>query len=613
MTGRVDFGKRCPWRDQMHIARAAIIAALAACPLFSSAYARGDEKQAEIRPSFGGYMAGRVARGAHDTEAAAVFYKKALSRDPENEVLIEQSLLMDVTEGQIPEALDLAKQLVAKHTTHRIGGLVLGAEAAKHGRFQEAGEGFKAASVSLVGEVTSTIATAWTRFALGDVDGALNQLEGLKQADWAQFYLRYHKALISDLAGRQQEAAKLYERVFRSEQRLVRLTLAYAQHAAARGDRRLARSILAEHTRRTTGTVHPYVTALGDKLNGNDEIPLLITTPLQGLSETFFGLGEALSSEGGIGLGTVYLQLALHLEPSSPFALAALASVYETTKRYDNAIRVYERIPSGTPIQLSIDVRKGLLLNQLDRLDEARTLLERMASASDTDIRALDALGNIMRARKRYEEAIVYYDRVLDRIDTPTKQHWTLYFARGTSYERIKNWPKAEADLQRALRLSPDQPSVLNYLGYSWVDQEKNLRQGMEHIRKAVRLRPDDGHIVDSLGWAHYRLGNFKEATRYLERAVELMPQDPILNDHLGDAYWRVGRRREARFQWNQALTLNPEPDDAKKIQAKLSNGLAQRNHARAVKRANQTARRGDQARRKRTDNQVSPSSPQLR
>ncbi len=596
----------------MPFARAALIAALVACPLCTSAHARGDEGQTEVRPSFGGYLAGRVARGQHDTEAAAIFFKRALSRDPSNETLLEQSLIMDLAEGQIGETLDLAKRLIAAHPSHRIAGLVLGVDAAKRSDFADASDKFKRAAVSLVGEVTSALAGAWTRYARGDVDGALAQLDGLKQADWAQFYLRYHKALICDLAGRHQEAGRLFERAFRSEQRLVRLTLAYAHHAAARGDRKLARSIIAEHTRRTTGAVHPYITSLSKSLNDDSTVPLLVTTPSEGLSEVFFGLGEALSSEGGIGFGTVYLQLALHLEPSSPFALAALASVYETTKRYENAIQTYERIPDGTPIQGSIRVRKALLLNQLDRVDEAKSLLERMADEDKTDIRALDALGNIMRSRKRYDEAISYYDQVIERIGTPQKPHWTLYFARGTSYERVKNWPKAERDLQRALKLSPDQPSVLNYLGYSWVDQSKNLRQGMEHIRKAVRLRPDDGHIVDSLGWAHYRLGNYKEAVRYLERAVELMPQDPILNDHLGDAYWRVGRRREARFQWNQALTLNPEPEDSEKIKSKLAEGLPSRQRARVVKRPSQSAR-GDAQRKKRTENQVAPASPQLR
>lgn len=596
----------------MPFARVALIAALVACPLCQPANARGNESQSEVRPSFGGYLAGRVARGLHDTESAAEFFRRALSRDPENETLLEQSLLMDVTEGQISETVDLAQRLLAMRASHRVAGLVLGAEAARRSDYADASEKFKRAAVSLVGEVTSTLATAWTRYASGDVDGALAQLDGLKQADWAQFYLRYHKALISDLAGRHQEAGRLYERIFRSEQRLVRLTLAYAQHAAARGDRKLARSIINEHSRRTTGNVHPYITALGEALDRGDKMPLLVASTNEGLAEVFFGLGEALSSEGGVGLGTVYLQLALHLDPESPFALAALASVYETTKRYENAIRTYERIPDGTPIEGSIRVRKALLLNQLERLDESRTLLERMADEDDTDIRALDALGNIMRSRKRYDEAITYYDRLIDRMGPPQKQHWTFFFARGTAHERSKNWPKAESDLQRALRLSPDQPSVLNYLGYSWVDQNKNLKLGMEHIRKAVRLRPDDGHIVDSLGWAHFRLGNYREAVRYLERAVELMPQDPILNDHLGDAYWRVGRRREARFQWNQALTLNPEQEDVDKIKSKLAEGLPARTRPRTVKRPNQQAR-GDAQRKKRTDNQVGPASQQLR
>jgi Flp pilus assembly protein TadD len=160
---------------------------------------------------------------------------------------------------------------------------------------------------------------------------------------------------------------------------------------------------------------------------------------------------------------------------------------------------------------------------------------------------------------------------LLGKID---KRHWTYFYARGTCHERLKNWPKAEADLVKAMGLVPDQPLVLNYLGYSWVDQGRNLKQGMALIEKAVALKPDDGYIVDSLGWAHFKQGNYKEAVRYLERAVELKPDDPVLNDHLGDALWRVGREREARFQWDQALSLKPEPEDVEKIKRKLASGL---------------------------------------
>jgi Flp pilus assembly protein TadD len=132
----------------------------------------------------------------------------------------------------------------------------------------------------------------------------------------------------------------------------------------------------------------------------------------------------------------------------------------------------------------------------------------------------------------------------------------------------------AEADLKKALGLFPEQPHVLNYLGYSWIDQGVNLDDGMRMIKRAVEQRADDGYIVDSLGWAHYRLGNVEEAVKQLERAVELKPEDPTINDHLGDAYWRVGRMLEARFQWSHARDLKPEPDDLVKIEEKLKFGL---------------------------------------
>ena len=128
-----------------------------------------------------------------------------------------------------------------------------------------------------------------------------------------------------------------------------------------------------------------------------------------------------------------------------------------------------------------------------------------------------------------------------------------MFYFRGICYERSKQWPQAEADLKKALQLYPDQPLVLNYLGYSWIDQGVNLDEGMNMIRRAVEQRPDDGYIVNSLGWANFRIGNYDEAVKELERAVELKPDDPTINDHLGDAYWRVGRVLEARFQWSHA------------------------------------------------------------
>jgi Flp pilus assembly protein TadD len=282
-------------------------------------------------------------------------------------------------------------------------------------------------------------------------------------------------------------------------------------------------------------------------------------------------------------MGILYLQMALYIQPDHVPALIALASAYETAHRYGDAVAVYNRINEKDALHAEIDIRKAFDLNSLDRVDEAKVILDKLAEANPKDLKPLDALGTILRSRKRYGEAVEYYNKAINLLPRPAKRHWSLYYSRGTCYERLKNWPPAEADLKKALDLYPDQPMVLNYLGYSWVDQNKNLKEGMSLIEKAVALKPDDGYIVDSLGWAHFKLGNYKDAVRFLERAVELKPEDPVLNDHLGDALWKVGREREARFQWDQALTLEPEPEEVEKIKKKLAEGLPGTTQVRAT------------------------------
>lgn len=549
-------------------------------------------KKNEQPPSLlGSYLAGRVARGEQDTRTAATYYGRALTGDPENEVLIEQSFLMELTEGNWPRTEALARDLVRLQPAHRTAHAFMGIVDFKAQRYAEADEHFKAASANPIGELTSTLARAWTYQAQGKTDEALALLDSPKQPEWAQFYLRYHKALLADQAGRRFEARALYERMPKNDQRTLRIALAFARHAAAGGDPKLALSVLKGHFERTKNDGHPVARALQTQIEAGEKIDLLVTTPADGMAEAFYGLGEALTGEGGVSVGSVYLQFALYLVPESPFALAALANAYETTKRYDDAIAAYDRIPKGTPLQASIDIRKALNLNQLERVDDAKKLLEDLARESPGDIRVFDALGGIMRGHKRYNEAVEYYTRAIALIDKPETKHWSYYYSRGTCYERLKKWAPAEGDLQKALELAGDQALVLNYLGYSWIDQNKNLKQGLALIEKAVRQKPDDGYIVDSLGWAHYRMGNYKEAAKHLERAVELRPEDPVLNDHLGDAYWRVGRLREAKFQWDQALTLKPEPEDIEKITKKLQKGLPLPAQARQAKRTKEVKR----------------------
>jgi Flp pilus assembly protein TadD len=260
--------------------------------------------------------------------------------------------------------------------------------------------------------------------------------------------------------------------------------------------------------------------------------------------------------------------------PNHPLALLSLADLYEGVKKPELAIKTYERMPPNSSLQRSALIQRAIDLDGSDRSDEAKADLEKLIAASPTDLEAITALGNLERGRKEFAECADVYSKALATMPVPDKSAWTLFYFRGICYERSKQWPKAEADLKKALELFPDQPHVLNYLGYSWIDKGMNLDEGMRMITRAVEQRADDGYIVDSLGWAYYRIGKYEEAVKELDRAVELKPEDPTINDHLGDAYWKIGRVVEARFQWAHARDLGPESEDLAVIQQKLKSGL---------------------------------------
>nr|WP_255542786.1 tetratricopeptide repeat protein [Azospirillum sp. INR13] len=225
-------------------------------------------------------------------------------------------------------------------------------------------------------------------------------------------------------------------------------------------------------------------------------------------------------------------------------------------------------------------MREADSLARMNRNDDAIAVLKALSAERPERTDAVTRLGDIYRYAKRYDEAIPAYTTALERIGAPQERHWPLLYARAMSYEKTKQWPQAEADLQTALTLRPDEASLLNFLGYSWIDRGEHLDKARAMVERAVELRPRDGYIVDSLGWALYKLGDFEGAVAKLERAVELKPGDPTINDHLGDAYWRAGRRNEARFQWMRALRNADEDTDKAGIQAKLDEGLADRKAA---------------------------------
>ena len=560
-----------------------IVAALLAAPAAYSEVELASFDNQDPGTLLGNYLSGRIARGDHDTATAADFYTKALAEDPSNEVILEQAFLLETGSAHWDRALQFAHDLVKIEPAHRIAQFLLGCEAFKQGKYDEADQHFAEARQGPIADLTSTLARAWVKEAAGKPDEAFAILDSLSDADWAQFYQRYHRGLIADVAGKRDIAAESLAVAFKKNPGTLRVSEAYARHAMNSNNRKLALQILKTHIGKTAG--HPLSRALLDDINAGQVPPLLVVSATDGLAEVFYGIGDALAGEGGLDMGIIFLQFSLYLKPDFPLAHVALAEAYDNAKRYDLELQAFDRIPEASPLWLSVQIQKAFALNSLERVDESKALLDSLIAKNPKDIRPLDALGNIMRSHERYADARDAYSRAIALLPKPTKDNWALFYSRGVCNERLKDWPAAEADLKRALALSPEESVVLNYLGYSWVDQGMHLKTAMDYIRKAVKLKPEDGYYVDSLGWAYFRLGNLPAAVEQLERAVELRPDDPIINDHLGDAYWRIGRKLEAKYQWQQSLSLKPESEQLVELEKKIKTGLPETPETKAADR----------------------------
>jgi Flp pilus assembly protein TadD len=288
----------------------------------------------------------------------------------------------------------------------------------------------------------------------------------------------------------------------------------------------------------------------------------------------FRGGGDCQKTSHGPSLHSKFFAANLILRPGHPEANLLIGDIFAGRENNEEAVRAYRDVDPDAPLGWQARLRAAEALHAAERKEEAFELLRAMADERTDRTEPLVTLGNLLRRDQDYAEAEVAYSRALERIDGLERRYWPLLYSRGITYERTDRWPQAEADFLQALELEPEQPFVLNYLGYSWVEQGTNLEEAQEMLRRAVALRPNDGFIVDSLGWVYYRLGKYEAAIEHLEQAVELEPGDPVINDHLGDAYWKVGREREARFQWRRALSLDPEEEDAAAIEEKLEHGL---------------------------------------
>lgn len=524
----------------------------------------------------GSYLAARAATLDSDFEASADYYNRALVRDPQNPLLMEHVVFARLALGDVAGAAPVAARLWELGARSQVANIVMAADTVLKEDFQAIIDR-KGAQYEINGLVDGLI-LGWAHLGAGSVSAALAQFDELGKKDGLGLFARYHRALALASVGDYEGAEALFAaddgQLTNTSRRAV---IARLEILSQLGRNEQALQVMADAF---DGQLDPGLTALSDRLHAEETLPFtLAATPRDGIAEVFFTMGAALNGEMADDYVLMYARVAAALREDHVDAILLAAELFDKLGRYALSIDLYKMVPRGHPDYHAAELGRAEALRRAAKPDAAAEVLQQLARDFPNEAPVYTNLGDLLRQQEDYAGAVKAYDTALGLIDEAQDGRWFLLYARGICHERLKNWDQAEADFRAALAIRPDQPQVLNYLGYSLVEKQIKLDEALSMIERAVDARPDAGYIVDSLGWVLYRLGRYEDAVGHMETAVELMPVDPVVNDHLGDVYWAVGRAREAEFQWKRALSfIDPEDTDGEadpeRIRRKLEIGL---------------------------------------
>jgi len=527
----------------------------------------------------GNYLAARIANTDKDTENAVIFFRKALARDPENSALQQKAFLTFIANGDFAEGISIGEELTKKGEAPEIARLILSVDSLRRKSWSDAERELSKDWQNALDRLMAGLVLGWAQMGKGDPKQALATIDALEGPAWFDLFTQYHGGLVALSAGDTKDAIRRLRLAYgntaggqAANETYMRVAWALVYANMKAGNKERAMELVDEAL--ALQPQSPVFERIKQDLDADRLVTFNVKNTLEGAAEVFMNVGTAINKDGGQQFSRIYLELARVLAGESQTVLLELAELMDQQGLVLRSNDLFGQIPEQSPYYRIARLEIALNLDEQGKLDEARAELDKLIAADPHDLVAHLSYGAVLARHEKFKEAIKIYNPLIARIKEPEQIHWNLYYRQGIAYERTKQWPKAEAAFKKSLELFPNQPNVLNYLGYSWVDMNTNLEEGLRMIRQAVDIRPNDGYMVDSLGWAYYRLGRFEEAVVELERAVELRPGDPTINDHLGDAYWRAGRRLEATFQWQHALALEPEIDQIATIKAKLKDGL---------------------------------------
>ncbi len=519
----------------------------------------------------GAYLAARIAGSRDDFREASNWYTRALIADPSNSGLMEGAVIAHIAAGNYEAALSVARRLQQSGAKSQPADLILIADQAKRGDFSAMIADLDAGRS--VGMLLDGLVRAWAELGTGQMSDALEQFEKLAETKGLEAFGLYHKALALASVGDFEGAEAILSGKDNGTINVRRRgTIAHIQILSQLERNADALALL---NRALPIDTDPVVAAYKAKLEAGETLPYDITRNVtDGIGEVFFTLSLALNGEASDSYTLLYSRITTWLRPDHFEAQLMSASLLENQLQYDLAAEAYGMVPRTDGGFFAAEIGRARALNGAGRLEASLEVLTTLARDTPELFSVHLALGDTLRRAERWPEASAAYDKAVALIPTAAANYWSVYFSRGISYERQGKWTEAEADFRKALELRPEEPQVLNYLGYSFLERGENFDEAIAMIETAVKARPDSGYIVDSFAWGLFLLGRYEESVEHMERASVLEPVDPIVTDHLGDVYWAVGRKLEASFQWRRALSFGPEEDDAERIRRKLEVGL---------------------------------------
>ncbi|MGB3407268.1 MAG: tetratricopeptide repeat protein [Jannaschia sp.] len=519
----------------------------------------------------GPYLAARIAGYANDYSAAATYYDTLLARGADTLRILENAVVIYAATGDFDRATRAADRMQELGLASQFADGARLVTLLRDGAYDDALALIDDDGVG--GALLDGLLRGWIAIGQGQVAEGLSQFDTLAETDGFAQIAYLHRAYALAMSGDYEGADEILSgRAHGALGMSTRGIEAQAQVLMQLDRRDDALDLLGQANDVTNS---PVLQSLQQRIEAGETIPYdFITQAPDGIAEAYFMLAAIFAGDTSSTFTLLAARSAIELRPGHIDALVLTAELLDEQGQYDLANAVLNTVPRDHPSFFGAEITRANVLSASGKDDAAVEVLSALTKSHADQQTVWAAYGDTLRQLDRFAESAQAYDRAIEMIEIESPRDWYLHYVRGITFERTERWDQAEADFRRALELNPDQPQVLNYLGYGLVEKRVKLDEALGMIEEAVAARPTDGYITDSLGWVYYRLGRYEEAVAPMERAAELEPRDPIINDHLGDVFWTVGRKREAEFQWRRALSLDPEEEDADRIRRKIEVGL---------------------------------------